>query len=163
MIMCLWILDMENKRKLILLTQVRGYQVIPLHCDGVIMGAMASQITSLTIIYSTVYSDADQIKHQSVASLAFVWGIHRGPVTSPHKWPVTRKMFPSDEPTNACITILMYRTWSTGSHTLALFRWHHADYHAANAELSVIWGWRNSLVILIYDTSMYKHLHAPIS
>ena len=41
--------------------------------------------------YSTVYSDADQWKHQSSASLAFVRGIHRGPVISPHKWPVTRK------------------------------------------------------------------------
>ena len=53
------------------------------------MGAVASQITSLTIVYSTVYSDADQRKHQSSASLAFVRGIHRGPVNSPHKWPVT--------------------------------------------------------------------------
>ena len=42
------------------------------------MGAIASQITSLTIVYSTVYSDADQRKYQSPASLAFVWGIHRG-------------------------------------------------------------------------------------
>ena len=58
------------------------------------MGAMASQITSLTIVHSTVYSDADQRKHQSSASLAFVRGIHRGPVNSPHKWPVTEKMFP---------------------------------------------------------------------
>ena len=58
------------------------------------MGAMASQITSLTTVYSTVYSDADQRKHQSSASLAFVRGIHRGPANSPHKWPVTRKMFP---------------------------------------------------------------------
>ena len=61
------------------------------------MGTMPSQITSLTIIYSTVYSDADQSKHQSSASLTFVWGIHRGPVNSPHKWPVTRKMFPFDD------------------------------------------------------------------
>ena len=61
------------------------------------MGAIASQITSLTIVYSTVYSDADQRKHQSSASLAFVWGIHRGPVNSPHKWPVTRKIFPFDD------------------------------------------------------------------
>ena len=38
----------------------------------VIMGAIASQITSRTIVYSTVYSDADQRKHQSSASLAFV-------------------------------------------------------------------------------------------
>ena len=52
------------------------------------MGMLASQITSLTIVYSIVYSDADQRKHQSSASLAFVRGFHRGPVNSPHKWPV---------------------------------------------------------------------------
>ena len=67
------------------------------HYNDVIMGAIASQITSLTIVYSTVYSDADQRKHQSSASLAFVWGIHRGPVNSPHKWPVTLTMFPFDD------------------------------------------------------------------
>ena len=63
----------------------------------VIMRAMASQITSLTIVYSTAYSGADQRKHQSSASLAFVRGIHRWPVNSPHKGPVTRKMFPFDD------------------------------------------------------------------
>ena len=57
------------------------------HYNDVIMGAIASLITSLTIVYSTVYSDADQRKHQSSAS----------PVNSPHKWPVTRKMFPFDD------------------------------------------------------------------
>ena len=67
------------------------------HWNGVIMGAMASQTTSLTIVYSTVYSGADQRKHHSSASLAFVRGIHRWPVNSPHKWPVTRKMFPFDD------------------------------------------------------------------
>ena len=61
------------------------------------MTTIASQITSLTVVYSTVYSDADQSKHQSSASLAFVWWIHRGSVNSPHKWPVTRKMFPFDD------------------------------------------------------------------
>ena len=35
------------------------------------------QITSLTIVYLTVYSGADQRKHQSSASLAFVMGIHQ--------------------------------------------------------------------------------------
>ena len=68
-----------------------------LHYTDVIMGTIASQITSLTIVYSTVYSDADQRKYQSSASLAFVRGIHRRPVNSPHKWPVTRKMFPFDD------------------------------------------------------------------
>ena len=56
-----------------------------MHYNDVIMEAIAYQITSLTIVYSIVYSDADQRKHQSSASLAFVWGIHRGPVNSPHK------------------------------------------------------------------------------
>ena len=64
------------------------------HYNDVIMGTMASQITSLTIVYPTFYSGADQRKHQSSVSLASVWGIHRWPVNSPHKWPVTRKIFP---------------------------------------------------------------------
>ena len=78
------------------------------HYGDDIMGAIASQITSLAIVYSTVYSDADQRKHQSSASLAFVWGIHRGrPVKSPHKWPVTRKMFPFDD------VIMVVWSWNT--------------------------------------------------
>ena len=64
---------------------VLGY--ITQHYNDVIMGTVASQITSLTIVYSTVDSDADQREHQSSASLAFVRGIHRGPVNSPHKAP----------------------------------------------------------------------------
>ena len=65
-----------------------------LHYNDVMMSAMASQITSLTIVYFTVYSGADQRKHQSSASLAFMRGIHRWPVNSLHKRPVTQKMFP---------------------------------------------------------------------
>ena len=61
------------------------------------MSSIASQITCLIIVFSADYSDADQRKHQSSASLAFVRGIHRRPVNSPHKWPVTRKMFPFDD------------------------------------------------------------------
>ena len=68
-----------------------------IHCSDVIVGAMASQITSLTIVYSTVYTGSDQRKHRRSASLAFVRGIHRWPVNSPHKWPVTRKIFPFDD------------------------------------------------------------------
>ena len=47
------------------------------HYSDVIMGTMASQTTSLTIVYTTIYSGADQRKHQSSAPLAFVRGIHR--------------------------------------------------------------------------------------
>ena len=69
----------------------------PVLYGDVIMTGIASQITSLKIVYSTVYSDADQRKHQSSASLAFARIIHRGRVNSPHKWPVTRKMFLFDD------------------------------------------------------------------
>ena len=61
------------------------------------MSAVASQITSLIIVYSTVYSGTDQSKHQSSATLAFVRGIHRSPVNSPLKGPGMRKMFPFDD------------------------------------------------------------------
>ena len=74
------------------------------HYGDVILSAMASPITSLTIVYSTVCSGADQIKRQSSASLAFVRGIHRWPVNSPHKWPVSRKIFPFND-------VIMYPLW----------------------------------------------------
>ena len=76
------------------------------HYSDVIMGTMATQFTSLTILYSTVYSDADQRKHQSSASLAFVRGIHRRPLNSSHKGPVTRKMFSFDD-------VIMHRGFGT--------------------------------------------------
>ena len=87
------------------------------HYNDAIMSAMASQITSLTIVHSTVYSGADQRKHQSSASLVFVRGIHRWPVNSPHKEPVTRKMFSFDDvimksarpPANTVITTNVWK------------------------------------------------------
>ena len=82
------------------------------HYDDFIMSSMASQITSLTIVYSTVYSGTDQRKHQSSAALAFVRGIHRGPVNFPHKWPVTRKMFPFDDVImNAKLSLVRWPDW----------------------------------------------------
>ena len=62
------------------------------YCDD-IMSTMAFQITGVSIVCSTVCSDAYQRKLKSSASLAFVRGIHRWPVNSPHKGPVTRKCF----------------------------------------------------------------------
>ena len=50
-------------------------------------------------VYSTVHSGADQRKHRSSASVAFVRGSPRWPVNFPHKWPVTRKMFSFDDDT----------------------------------------------------------------
>ena len=58
------------------------------------MGAMASQITSLMIVYSTVYQTQIKENIKAARHWPFMWVIHRWPVNSPHKWPVTRKMFP---------------------------------------------------------------------
>ena len=69
------------------------------------MGAMTSQITSVSVIYSTDCLGGDQRMNQSSASLAFVRGIHWWPVNSPHKGPVTRKMFPFDD-------VTMYLPWT---------------------------------------------------
>ena len=92
------------------------------HYDDVIMTTLASQITSLAIVYLIVYSDADQRKHQSSASLAFVRGIHRGPVNSPHKGPVTRKMFPFDDVIMTKRSLIMPRNYNSDI-TWAL--WHN--------------------------------------
>ena len=89
--------EMERAYHDILKIQILTSLLFVVHYADVIMIEMASQITSLAIVYSIVYSNADQRKHQSSASLAFVRGIHRRPVNSPHKWPVTRKMFPFDD------------------------------------------------------------------
>ena len=75
---------------------LRALHSIPVsnfHYNDIIMSAMESQITSLTIVYSTVYSGADRRKHRSYEPLAFVWGIHRWSMNSPHKGPVTRNCF----------------------------------------------------------------------
>ena len=112
-----------------------------LHHNDVIMRAKASQITSRTIVYSTFYSGADQRKHQSTASLAFVRGIHRSPVNSPHKWPATRKMFPFDD-------VIMYLEQSNAGwrsakivnpHTFKLLRRfaHTKAYHEHDESLGV--------------------------
>ena len=80
------------------------------YCD-VIMAAMTSHITSITLVYSIVHSGTDQRKYQSSASLAFVRGIHRRPVNSPHKWPVTRKMFQFDDVIMGYIFRGQHMTW----------------------------------------------------
>ena len=63
-----------------------------IHYNDVIMSTTASQATTLGTVCPTVYSDADQRKRQSSASLAFAGRIHRWSVTSPHKGPLTRNV-----------------------------------------------------------------------
>ena len=97
---------------------------ISIHYNDVIMNAMASKITSHTIVYSTVNSCADQRKHQSSASLAFVRGIHRGPVNSSHKGPVTWKMLPFDDVIMVTKILhhehntMQYSSWNFTLHTI---------------------------------------------
>ena len=77
-------------------------------CDG-------GSITSLIIVYSAVNSGADQRKHQSSASLAFVRRIHWWPVNSPTIWPVTGKMFPYDD-----VIIGRIPRWQQARHIMRL-------------------------------------------
>ena len=100
------------------LRHFKSLRIRMFHYNDVIMGAMASHITSLTIVYSTVYSGADERKHQSSASLAFVRGSHRWPVNSPHKWPVTRKMFRFDD-------VIMCSNTCSGKHQRNTKTLHH--------------------------------------
>ena len=118
------------------------------------MSAMASQITGFTIVYSSVYSGADQRKHQSSASLAFVRGIHRWPVNSPRKGPVTRKMFPFDHvimftlATGRCFTTLgEFEKWDFA---VSYFRgWNNINHAVANVVSEIRWRLR------IYDDAIY--------
>ena len=104
------------------------------HYSDVIFSAMASKITGVSIVYSTVYSGAHQRKHQSWASLAFVRGIHRWPVYSPHKEPVTRKMFPFDcaiilafTRAHCCLMISKPKLIFMSHTEICLHQWHYSD------------------------------------
>ena len=103
---------------------------------------MASQITSLAIVYSTVIQ-AHQRKLQSSASLAFVLGIHRWPVNSPHKGPVTRKMFPFDDVIMVCVLGSVSTSFEVNSiwlrqvyHTQMMTSYHGKSFHA----IGPLWG-----------------------
>ena len=75
----------------------RHIVLLHIHNSDVTMSVMASQIASVSIVCPTVCTGANQRKHQSSVSLVFVRGIHRSPVDSPYKRPLTRKMFPFDD------------------------------------------------------------------
>ena len=109
------------------------------------MGAMASHIISLTIVYSTVHSGADQRNHQSSASLAFVQGIHRWPVNFLHKWPVTWKMFPFDD-------VIMARGECKDMVTLMSFS--NRIWYGAVAFISFI------MIICFVDICITTHNHS---
>ena len=103
------------------------------------MSTMASQIASLAIVYPNVYSDADQRKYQSSASLAFVREINRWPVNSPHKGPETQKMFPFDDV------------------TVVLQPWH--DERHWRMQYSEVSSWWSTYAILSYGESCCACVH----
>ena len=131
------------------------------HYGDVIMGAIASQITSFTIVYSTVYSDADQRKHQSSASLAFVRLIHRGPVNSPHKWTVTRKMFPFDDVIMSFIVVVMILSSSTYSIMCTHPSWTHLHYKTVLMIHNLCWTGQKppSMVNKLADQKMWRDMN----
>ena len=121
------------------------------HYNDVTMGAIASQITSRTIVFSTVYLDTAQRKHQSSASLAFVRGIHRRPVNSPHKWPVTRKMFPFDD-------VIMRERNSNAKETRPIVLWKMCCDCGFQHYCDVTMGSIASLITSL--TSVYSTVHS---
>ena len=107
------------------------------------MSAMTSQITCISIVC------ADQRKHQTSSSLAFVRGIHRWPVESPHKGPVARTMFPfndvimeirvpgpGDEIYNFQIFKWIVATWLTNRTPTYKSQWRSAGWHALSSKQS---------------------------
>ena len=119
------------------------------HYNDVIMSAMMSQITSLTIVYSSVYSDADQRKHQSSGSLVFVRGIHRWPENSPHKGPATRKMFPFDDVIMTCITGVTYHPFQfSGGYANGPYMYNFRQLSNLHYDIEV-WGFLNYIVVVL--------------
>ena len=123
--------------------QIGLFQESPYRCcyhySDVIMSTTASQIT-VSNAYPTVCSGADQRKHQSSALLAFVRGIHRSPVNSPHKGPVTRKMFPFDDvitrQTDARKSVTTTQTVLSHSVTMVSHKSYHNVYTLCDNHLA---------------------------
>ena len=91
-----------------------------LHYSDVITSTMASRL------FAQLF--AQQRKHQSSASLAFVRGIHRWPVDSPHKGPVTQ-MFPFDDVIMHTLDLSLLSAWIWPSYPYSsgFRRWHYID------------------------------------
>ena len=91
------------------------------------MSATASQITGISIVYSTICSGADQRKYQSSPSLTFERGIHRWPVDSPHKGPVTRKCIYSMTSWCLWLWLIISKASCYLNHAISEFFYHKND------------------------------------
>ena len=95
--------------------------MVSFHYSDVIMITMVSQITGVWCVYLTVCSGADQRKHQSSASLAFVKGFHRWPVNSPHQGPVIRKMFQFDDVIMNFVNMATFSFWQCSNDLYTIY------------------------------------------
>ena len=140
-----------------------------MHYNDVVMGSMASQITSLTIVYSAVYSGADQRKHQSSASLAFVSlvnSLHKRASNTCTKGPVTRKMFPFDDvimsylyisvPFHVLTSVPCERPQHLGLDDWMMF--HHKDQHKDHHSIiNTKWLWDHLIFLMGIHTLVRWH------
>ena len=137
------------------------------------MSAMASLITGVSIVCSAVCLCADQRKYQSSASLAFERGIHRWPVDSPHKGPVTRKIFLFDDVIMSeqfCDEWLLYSFMSYSKTSVSILRivlsaavmiWYVWWVKSLNRDsaLNTYWCW--SYFITLFDTAAQELFLLP--
>ena len=138
----------------------------------VIKGTMASQITRLTIVYSTIYSGADYRKHQNSTSLAFVRGFHWWPVNSWHKGPVAWKMFPLDDVImniQGILTGMFWRClyWSyVQSPSCASMRLIDIDiFHVTHKSIGLSVTWKTTWIAIIWETLnwMWKSISQAVT
>ena len=106
----------------------------------VIIRANVYQITGVSMVFSTICSGADQRKHQSCASLAFVKGSHRWPVNSLHRGPVTQKMFPFDD-------VIMFHMMTSCNGFLHYRSFHQSLVDSLNKR-PVMWTFGVSLILV---------------
>ena len=134
------------------------------HHNDVIMTTMSSQITSLTVVCSTVYLDADQRKHQSSASLAFVWGIHRDRWIPRTKGQLRGKCFHLMTSSWTCVVFcLCFLKWLHRSHgpkSLGLF-WNAPYCFPSDALLTSPWISVNDIVTSHVNTIVTSLNAAP--
>ena len=114
-------------------TERHGIIKRAIHYSDVIMNAMASQNTGVSIVYSTVCSGAYQRKHQLSASPTFFRGIHQWPVNSPLKGSVTKKTLAFDD------VIMILRLFCSSSNTCILYNFSIIAVSISKARL-IIWG-----------------------
>ena len=126
-------------------------------CSDAIVSAMASQITSLTIVHSIDFSGADQRKHQRSALPAFVRGILRWPLHSPNRGPVTRKFFSFDDVIMFSNAITTTRVeYTKFLHTLFYFR-HTPVYHVIQIIEQIIFHMWTGIEVISLHWRHYDH------